>query len=373
MVKVELNIEHFKSILNQYPNKVIELKNKFRRLDIWLDGKDKPTFNQVGEVANFLNIPFGYFFLSELPESVYPIPHFRNDKTGIFEPSEELKETVKILENRQTWLKEILLDYGHNPISFVGSIDVNTDIQLTVNSIKKNLKISDFKANDFSNWQESLNYLINKTEDAGIFVVINGIVGNNTHRKLNINEFRGFVLNDEIAPFVFINNNDAKSAQIFTLAHELVHIWLGKSASFELRDMLAAEDQVELYCNKVAAEFLVPEEELKKKYRSNISIEKLTFHFKVSRIVIARRLLDLDLISKDDFFNIYNSIINIEKSKHKSTGGNYYKSIPFKLSRKFGDIIYRAAKTGKISYREAFKLTGMKPKVFDKYFLAAQK
>ena len=370
MLKVNINIDLFKKILNLHPQKISDLYSKFNKLGYWLDGRDKPTYNQLGQVANILNIPFGYFFLSELPEEIYPIPHYRKVSTQKFEPSNELKDTVKILQTRQMWVKDVLLDYSHSILPFVGCITLDTDIKIAVNSIKKHLRLIDFKAKEFSNWQDTYIYLINQVEKAGIFVVINGVVGNNTHRKLDVNEFRGFVLTDNIAPFVFINNRDAKSAQIFTLAHEIAHIWLGKSASFELRNMEASDNHIEIFCNKVAAELLVPEEELIQLYLIQKDFEKLAQYFKVSKLVIARRLLDLQQISKESFFEFYNYNYNKEYAKSKDSGGDFYNVVPYRISKRFGEIIFRAAKEGIISYREAFKLTDLKANTFDKYFKA---
>ncbi|HMM61712.1 MAG TPA: ImmA/IrrE family metallo-endopeptidase, partial [Candidatus Rifleibacterium sp.] len=80
-----------------------------------------------------------------------------------------------------------------------------------------------------ANWESFFNILVERSEQAGIIILRSGKVGNNTHRTLDVKEFRGFVIYDELAPFIFINGADAKAAQIFTLVHELAHVWLGAS------------------------------------------------------------------------------------------------------------------------------------------------
>ena len=206
----------------------------------------------------------------------------------------------------------------------------NNDFQEIAEEIKTELGLNKLWAKSQPNWETALNYLIEKTEAVGINVIRNGIVGNNTHRKLNYKEFRGFVLVDDFAPFLFINGTDYKSAQMFTLVHELAHLWLGSSAVFDLRQMMPAENKTEILCNKVAAEFLAPEKLLKEnleKFRSSNDIyQKVAEFFKISKIVAARRLLDLHYIGKKEFFDFYNDyVIAITKRKKEKDGGNYYK------------------------------------------------
>ena len=216
-------------------------------------------------------------------------------------------------------------------------------------------------------WSEAFNSLIHKAEKAGIFVAVNGVVGNDTHRNLDVDEFRGFVLCDKIAPFIFINNQDAISAKIFTLIHEMVHLFIGESASFDLRNLQSADNEIERFCDKCSAEFLVPTSEIERVKQIDIDIENLAHQFKVSQIVIARRLLDINKISKEQFFDFYKEHIQKERKKMASNqGGDFYNTAIRRYGRKFIEIISIGVESGIIQYRDAYQLTRLKPTTFEK-------
>jgi len=204
----------------------------------------------------------------------------------------------------------------------------------------------------------------------------NGIVENNTHRKLDPTEFRGFVLVDDYAPLVFLNGADGKAARMFTLAHELAHIWLGASAAFDLQDLQPANNATELACNHIAAEFLVPSSVLSGLW-PQLSIKDnpyqlLARRFKVSEIVAARRLLDLELISRDEFFRFYHKWqVNELRLAHKAAdddgGGDFYASQNIRIGQRFGDFLTRSVQTGTTLYSEAWRLTNLKKNTFQEY------
>jgi Zn-dependent peptidase ImmA (M78 family) len=210
-------------------------------------------------------------------------------------------------------------------------------------------------------------------ENAGIIVVINGILGNNTHRRLNPEEFRGFVIVDDVAPLVFVNGSDSKAAQMFTLAHELAHVFLGSSAAFDLRGMQPAENPIELCCNRVAAEFLLDERSLKGFWPlAKVSPEifqTVARYFKVSTLVAARRALDLGLINKTDFFNYYESYRkrNYTVSNRRAEGGDFYATQNLRIGQRFASAVVRATKEGKLLYSEAYHLTGLYGRAFDRF------
>lgn len=165
-------------------------------------------------------------------------------------------------------------------------------------------------------WKDVREDLTDKMEASSVFVTINGIVGNNTRRQLLVDEFRGFVLVDDYAPFVFVNGRDAMSAQMFILARELAHVWMGESATFNLHKLDPADNAVEQACNKIAAEFLVPEEKMHRlwdKFSNNPNPSRLiSRHFKVSPLVVFRKALDMDLIDKR-IFHMVQTIVHAER------------------------------------------------------------
>ena len=205
--------------------------------------------------------------------------------------------------------------------------------------------------------------------EIGIIVNFNGIVGNNTRRKILVEECRGFVLVNNKAPFLFINSADAKAAQMFTLIHEIAHIWLGESAGFDNKQMLPADDPTEILCDKVAAEFLAPEIFFREKWNSSQNIKYLSRVFKVSPIVIVRRALDLNLMSKPTFFEFYNNYISEFKSKkeNQSSGGNFYATAKKRISLRFASYVNNAVNENNLLYRDAYKLTSLKGNTYKKF------
>lgn len=350
------------------------LVDKFPKILQWIDGKSQPTLRQVESLANSTFTPLGFFFLAAPPEERLPIPYFRTlDSETPKKLTPDIIETVQIMQRRQAWMREFLIDQGQNSLHFVRSIKENDTPTLIANNIRKALNFNDNWASRELTWTNALHTLRKAMEEIGIIVVVNGIVGNNTHRKLNPNEFRGFVLVDDYAPFVFVNGADGKAAQMFTLAHELAHVFLGSSAAFDLRNMQPADDPNEQKCNIIAAEFLIPEIKLKQIWSSVKKdaepFQAIANQFKVSVLVAARRALDIGLITKDEFFEFYNAYKSDErrKSAQQSDGGNFYFTQNLRLNRRFASAVVQATKEAKMLYTEAYNLTGLYGKTFEQY------
>jgi len=349
------------------------LERKFPKLPQWEEGSILPTMKQIEDFARKTRTPVGYFFLSEPPEERLPIPHFRTVDDRHESPSPELLDTVYTMQQRQEWMREFLIEQGQSPLPFYGSASRDDDPMNIANDIKRVMNLSNEWAAQQNTWTDALRHLRQVIEDAGILVVANGIVGNNTHRKLNVGEFRGFVLADEYAPLIFVNASDSKAAQMFTLAHEIAHIWFGASAAFDLRQLQPADDPTEQACNKVAAELLVPAEQMREAWQTARSddepFQAIARRFKVSVLVAARRALDLTLIGREEFFEFYRDYMNDERRRIQKTsdGGDFYTSQNLRVGRRFADAVMRAVKESRLSYYDAYKLTGLYGKTFDLY------
>jgi len=340
----------------------------------WELGLTQPTLSQLEKLAKKTWTPLGYFFLPEPPEERLPVTDFRTvrDKP-IPRLSPNLIDTLHTMQRRQAWMREYLLEMGHEPLPFIGSARTSDEISAVAQRIRRILGIADGWASLISTWTEALSVLREAAEAAGIMVIINGVVGNNTKRKLDPDEFRGFVLSDAHAPLVFLNGSDARSAQMFTLAHELVHLWMNEGGLFNLPELQASSHKIEQFCNKVAAEFLVPARELKRfwpEVKSNPEpFQAIARHFKVSPIVAARRALDLGLIGSQAFFEFFNAYQDDERRKAaaKKGGGDFYNNQNVRVGKRFARTVMHAAKEGRLLYRDAYSLTGLNGATFDKY------
>lgn len=351
------------------------LISKFPKLPDWESGELSPTFKQLEDFAKATHVPFGYLFLPEPPNIPLPIPDFRTvhnrAANGV---SPDLLDTIYAMQRRQAWLREDRVECEAPPLPFVGSARLTDDPTAIGREMRRVVGLEESWAGEVRSWQEAVSVLCRTIESMGVMTVINGIVGNNTRRKLNVDEFRGFAISDELAPLIFVNGADAKSAQMFTLAHELAHIWLGYKGSgvSGFPGIFPDGGEIETFCDQAAAEFLVPESELRAHWqhlkRATSPFEELARVFKVSPIVTGRRAMDLRLVSRSEFFDFYNAYIAQERKKQqKQGGGDFYKNQNARVGSLFATSVIRAAKEGRIGFKQAYDLTGLNGGAFQEY------
>ncbi len=352
-----------------------DLRSKFPKLKEWEAETSRPTMKQLEDFAKKTRVPFGFLFLPKPPEMSLPFTDFRTVENqrpqGI---SPELMDTVNLMLRRQAWLREERIETGVGPLECIGTAKLSDDPAVTGRKMRRVFGLKDGRTKQIPNWTAAISELRNAIEELGIMVVINGVVGNNNRRKLDVNEFRGFALSDPYAPMIFVNGADAKSAQMFTFAHELAHLWLGDAGEglSGFQGLQPPDDHdVERFCDQAATEFLVPADQLRDAWQTTSDIDtafrNLARHFKVSPIVIGRRAMDLHLVEREKFFDFYRSYTQNEGRQTGAGGGDFYNNQNTKVGRLFASQIIRAAKEGRIGFKEAYDLTGLSGNAFQKY------
>lgn len=282
-------------------------KSRFPKIGEWTNGDLSPTWKQLEDFAKFVYLPVGYLLLSEPPDEKIPITDFRTlAGKGIGKPSPNLLDIIYICQQRQYWYQEFAQDHGYMELDFVNTAALSTPPEEAARSIRDTIAFNLEEQKRCETREKALRLFINQADKSGILVMAGGRVMSNGHRFLDPEEFRGFALADRFAPLVFINGKDSKAAQMFTLAHELAHIWLGSSGlSNTEATPLNNSKKEEIWCNRVAAELLVPLIHFKERLRKNESIDgalrRLSREFKVSTLVILRRMLDADWLNRANF------------------------------------------------------------------------
>jgi Zn-dependent peptidase ImmA (M78 family)/DNA-binding XRE family transcriptional regulator len=346
-----------------------KLGNKVEKLILWESGEAKPTFKQAQELANTLHIPFGFLFLAHPPAEALPIPDLRTIGSQATDSiSLDLRDLVNDVLRKQDWYRDHLIEEGSEPLPFVGRFRLEDSIEAVAADVTATLALSIADRVTARDSEAFLGLLMEKAEAVGIWVMRSGIVGNNTHRGLVVEEFRGFAICDDIAPVVFINGKDAKAAQVFTLAHELVHIWVGESGISDLSLVQPARTnhrRAELFCNAVAAEVLVPQRDLISCWDSQQSLDQtasdLAGFFRVSTVVVARRALDIGLIEWPAYFAYFQRQAEIWRQVKKGSGGDAYRTIPIRNGRRFTEAVIQSAFQRTTLLRDAGSLLGISP------------
>jgi Zn-dependent peptidase ImmA (M78 family) len=344
----------------------------FPKLPDWERGRIQPTLKQLEAFARKTHTPIGYLFLEQPPVEVIPIPDFRTlADARIGHPSPDLLETIWICEQRQEWYRDFARRTGEEPLRFVGSLTIAHDVTGAAARIRNALGFDLERRRELPTWSDALREFIAQADALGILVMVSGIVGSNTHRRLDPQEFRGFAMVDPLAPLVFINGADTRAAQMFTLAQELAHIWVGQSALSDTTARSVPPHRIERWCNEVAAELLAPIElvraELSAAAHPLLDVNRLARRFKVSTLVILRRIHDAGGLSRAEFWEAYDAELERLRALPGGAGGNFYLTLPVRVSKRFARAIVPSTLEGETLYRDALRMLGFsKLKTFDK-------
>jgi len=347
-----------------------DLARAFPKLETWESGESEqmPTLKQIERFAKAVRVPIGYLFLPEPPMERIPISDLRTiGNVHIGRPSPDLLDTIYICQQRQEWYREFARSNGETPLPFVGSAKLGDSIEEVATKMRNALRFDFEGRRRMSTWTEALRCFMEQAEELGIMVMRSGVVGSNNNRRLDHDEFRGFALSDDLAPLVFINGRDTKAAQMFTLAHELAHIWLGHSALSDIEPASLPTHQVEVWSNKVAAELLLPLGFLRSEYNEGAELEdevnRLARRFKISTLVVLRRIHDAGKLSREEFEDAYDKelarlIALKKKRREEGGGGNFYATEWTRVGKRFARALVTSTLEGQTLYRDAFRLLG---------------
>lgn len=365
MTRVDVRPELLRWALGRSGQGTADLARRFPKLEAWLEGAVSPTLNQLEGFAKATYTPVGYLFLPVPPVEQVPIPDFRTMAGHWLErPSPDLLDTIYVCQQRQDWYREAVHGQGEAELEFVGSARITDDIQSTAARMRDLLGFDLAERRALPTWTEALRRFIAQADEMGVLVMVSGVVGSNNRRKLDPEEFRGFALADRWAPLVFINGADTKAAQMFTLAHELAHVWLGESGISDAQALRVSDGETERWCNRVAAELLVPLEimvrELSVGAPPLAEAQRLARRFKVSTLVILRRLCDAGTLTVDELSAAYEAELERLLGIPVQSGGDFYLTLGARVSKRFARALVVSTLEGRTTFSESFRLLGLK-------------
>lgn len=351
------------------------------QLELWSSGEKKPTFNQIEQISKATGIPLGYFFLQTPPQEDLSIVEYRTiDSVELSNPSRNLIDTLHDMDQIQEWMRNILITEGNAPLSFVGSLKSEKSIERFAQSIRAMLGIKEEWYKKTRSAEESFSLIRTSISNIGTIVMMSGIVGNNTHRPLDIEEFRAFSVVDEYAPLIFINSNDSINGKLFSLLHEFAHICIGENSLFNDRYSTGKKvKKVEAICNAVAAEVLVPQTAFVRDWNAAVSsdnndietvIDSLAHSFKCGITVIARKAYDNGFIGYPQYQATAQLAVKLyvesrrRKKERGDSGGDYYKTAASRIDKRFFKKLVNSVSDGKTLYSDAFRLTNTNRSTF---------
>ncbi len=344
---------------------VHDLQRRFPKFNAWERGEVLPTLKQLEAFAKTTHTPIGYLFLQTPPVEELPVTDFRTmGDVDVSQPSPDLLDILYLCQQRQDWYLDEVRSAGEAPLSFVGSLDTTVDSTSAASRIRDALRFDVDQRRQLPTWADALRQFIDQADAMGILVMVSGVDGSNTHRSLDPEEFRGFALSDPLAPLVFINGADTKAAQMFTLAHEIAHLWLGESGVSNPEAVVMPDHSIERWCDQVAAELLVPSSLIREEFDSGTDlsgeVNRLARRFKVSTLVVLRRIHDVGGLPRDGFWSAYRAEKNRLRELPRRSGGNAVLNVGTRVSKRLARALVVSTLEGRTSYTESFRLLGVK-------------
>ncbi|MGX6428087.1 ImmA/IrrE family metallo-endopeptidase [Levilactobacillus yonginensis] len=345
-----------------------ELRQKYQ-LQSWINpetDRDYPTFKQLQNFSRDTRIPFNYFFQAEVPHEKYEFASFRTVNNTTVHPSRRLIETIQTMAARQEWMKDYLIaqDDGRK-FKLIGSLSRQLSPEVAATKVHKLLKLED-KFSQLSTDELFFSQLRKTISSLGIMVMQNGVVGTNTHRPLDVAEFRAFILADEIVPLIFLNSTDSRKAKIFSLVHEFIHALLGDDEILNVSpDMDISQER---WINQVTSNVLLPTKRVTATLANDLSIaanlKQVSHIFHTSLVTTAIRLHTLGLTDNREV-NLAKTIQQQSvESRTKESGGDFYNTAVSRVDRQFAVAVISDEARGRLPVNQAAEMLGVTLKTY---------
>ena len=343
-----------------------DLIHRFPQYHRWENGYVQPTLKQLEAFAKLTRVAVGHFFLSDLLDESLPIPDFRAmRRVSPGYPSPDMLDIIHLCQCRQEWYRGHARAGGRESLPFVGSASLNDDIEAVAGEIRATLGFDlESSGSQDSDWTEASRHLVELIGKARVLVMISGVAVSDVRRTLDPNEFRGFALADDLAPLIFVNGADTKEARMFTLVHELAHLWLGQSALSDSRLDVLPGHNIEAWCNRVAVEFLVPVTQICEEYRreDNLpdALANLAWDFNVNTLVMLRGIYDVGGLTREEFRHAYDAELENLKACQRPSGGGSPRASDAYIDDRFVRAVVASTLEDETLFAESCQLLGLR-------------
>lgn len=339
------------------------------------EGRVEPSRPLLTRMAKQYRRPLLAFYLPEPPRRGNRGQDFRTLPDDFDEADESLLDALlRDILARQSLVRDALEDEDEpRTLGFVGSMRMDAGVDAAVRQLSEALGSPIAAFRRAADPESAFSFLRGQVESLGVYVVLLGNLGSH-HSALTLETFRGLAIADPIAPFVVINDQDSRAAWSFSLIHELTHLWLGESG---ISGGSTAVRDVELFCNSVASEFLLPSSEIVDLYRRSAPsadelgdwINDLSGRVQASRTMIAFRLFTLDVITRAQWTSLAsyyreqwlaNRERRREQGRESSGGPNYYVVRRQRLGNALLGTAYRLMSSGILTTAKTARVLGVK-------------
>lgn len=333
-------------------------------------GEKEPSRSMLLRMSKAYRRPILTFYLDKPPRMGDRGEDFRTLPGPAQEENAFVDALIRDIKARQGLAREALIDEDEAfEVEFIGKCHVAQGVHHISRMLIDVLEFDPDEYRSQLSYGDAFKYLRHKAEKAGIFIILQGNLGSH-HTNISVTAFRGFALSDRIAPFIIINDRDARSAWSFTLLHEMVHLSLGHTGI----SGALAEKQIEKFCNEVASEILLPAVEFRNFQPACLDFEMIREEIsdyahskKVSNAHVAYRLYRSSIIDRR-LWKQLNEFYHRQWKKHKETDKikqnegdpSYYVVKKYKLGA-LVNLAQRFAYSGTLSTTKAGLLLDIRP------------